>query len=213
MPLELPIAVVLVHDVEHDAARMALVDTLAQITPRQVLVFTDDPEKIRIEGAEYHYFNGHSVVAAARAVWYDVPPLLRTSHYLSIQSDSWVLDASIWTDEFLEYDYIGAPWPVGNGGLWDKLGYTKGRNVGNGGFSLVSTRFARRIAETKDRYPLIMPGDDSLCRRYRPALEVEGFRWAPEELAARFSFEFTMPPDAGTFGFHGAHMARKFHEL
>jgi hypothetical protein len=209
MPLDLPITLVAVHDIEHEACRLAIESTLAQITPQQILIFTDAPEKISIAGAEYHYFNGRSVFAAAQVVWYSAPSLLNTDHLLHIQADSWVLDASLWTDEFLDCDYIGAPWPVGPGDTWARLGYTKGRNVGNGGFSMVSAKFARHIANNAERYPLIMPGDDSLCRRYRPALEEEGFRWATEELATRFSFECAPPPIGGTFGFHGFHTAKR----
>ena len=118
MPLDLPIAVVVVDDHEHELAHRALCRTLDQITPQQILIFTDDPEKIPFSTSVYYHFNGRSVAAAARCMWYDVPPLVRTSHYLSIQADGWVLDASRWTDEFLEYDYIGAPWPIEPGNLW-----------------------------------------------------------------------------------------------
>lgn len=209
MPRELPVTLVAVDDAEHAACRLALVDTVLQIVPYQLLIFTDQPEKIGIGGAQYHHFNGRSVCAAAQTIWYDVPPLVRTDHILSVQADGWVLNAELWTNDFLGVDYIGAPWPVEPGNSWARLGYTKGRNVGNGGFSMISTKLARHIAANRDRYPLIMPGDDSLCRRYRPALEAEGFRWASEELAARFSFECAPPPAGGTFGFHGLYTARK----
>jgi hypothetical protein len=209
MPSDLPITVVIIDDVAHELARLALIDTICQITPRQILILTDDPGKIRVARSEAHYFNGGSVVAAAHAMWYDVPPLVKTDHLLSIQADGWVLDRSLWTDDFLGVDYIGAPWPVEPGNAWARLGYTKGRNVGNGGFSMISTRLARHIGVNRARYPLIMPGDDSICRRYRPALEAEGFRWASEELATQFSFECGPQPAGGTFGFHGLHMARR----
>lgn len=212
MPLDLPITVVVVDDHEHELARQAIKKTLNRIAPQQILIFTDDPYKIPIGTSDnevYHHFNGRSVAAAARCMWYDVPPLVKTSHYLSIQADGWVLDESRWTDEFLEYDYIGAPWPIEPGNIWWRLGFTRGRNVGNGGFSLVSARFGRHVADNRDRYPLVMPGDDALCRGYRKSLEADGFRWAPEKLAAQFSFECSTPPPEGTFGFHGIFMARE----
>lgn len=208
MPGDLPITVVIIDDVAHELARLALIDTVCQITPQQILILTDDPGKIRIARSETHYFHGGSVFAAAHAMWYDVPPLVKTDHLLSIQADGWVLNRALWTDDFLGVDYIGAPWPVEPGNSWARLGYTKGRNVGNGGFSMISTKLARHIAANRDRYPLIMPGDDSICRRYRPALEAEGFRWASEELATQFSFEYAPRPAGGTFGFHGLYMAR-----
>ena len=33
-----------------------------------------------------------------------------TSHCLIVQSDSFVVNPNEWTNEFLKYDYIGAPW-------------------------------------------------------------------------------------------------------
>jgi hypothetical protein len=57
----------------------------------------------------------------------DLGEYFSTSHCLLIQEDGYVLDYQAWSDEFLEYDYIGAPW-------YDNV-------VGNGGFSLRSKRF------------------------------------------------------------------------
>ncbi len=134
-----------------------------------------------------------------RALWQEVPTRLVARHFIWIQWDSWVLDADRWTNEFLGYDYIGAPWPLLPGSLWDRMGYVKGRNVGNGGFSLRSTALMRHC----QNLTLWLPEDDAICRKHRAALEAKGFRWAPEELAARFSFEYI--PAEGTFGFHGKH--------
>lgn len=182
---------------------MALEDTLVQITPQQILILTDAPEKIAITGAEYRHFSG-GFIPAMRTLWYEVPALIKPDHFIWIQSDSWVLDAERWTDEFLEYDYIGAPWPVGYpDGLWDRLGYIKGKNVGNGGFALRSVKLMRFLAEHRDTMAPWLPEDDAICRKHRDALEAAGFRWGPEELAQRFSFEFVPPPPEGTFGFHG----------
>ena len=99
----------------------------------------------------------------------------------------------MWSDEFLKYDYIGAPW-------W----YKDGKNVGNGGFSLVSTPLKRYIFDRRWEYPCdTAVDDDLLCRTYRPRLEDAGFRWAPEPLAHDFAFECCRPsPDSRHFGFH-----------
>jgi hypothetical protein len=34
-----------------------------------------------------------------------------TSHCLVVQSDGFVVKPGCWRDDFLQYDYIGAPWP------------------------------------------------------------------------------------------------------
>jgi hypothetical protein len=178
----------------HELTRMAVEHTLRVIRPEQVLILTDDPKKIAISGnVKYQQFAGKSVIAYQRALWYEVPRWLRTDHFLLIQWDGHPTNPAAWTDEFLAYDYIGAPWPQHDPAI----------RVGNGGFSLRSKRLARYLAANPERYPLWCPEDDALCRRYRVALMEKGFRWAPEDLAYRFSVEspgkdLAMKP----FGFH-----------
>jgi hypothetical protein len=194
-PREVPLTVVAIDGgAAHELTRMAVQHTLRVIEPEQVLILTDDPKKIAIsDDVDYRQFAGKSVIAYQRALWYEVPQWLRTDHFLLIQWDGHPTNADAWTDEFLAYDYIGAPWP------W----FGPESRVGNGGFSLRSKRLAKYLAANPDRYPLWCPEDDAICRRYRMALMDEGFRWAPEDLAYRFSVEspgkdLAMKP----FGFH-----------
>src|SRR5262249_57014048 len=113
----------------HELTRMAVEHTLRVIEPEQVLILTDDPQKIVISGdVNYRQFAGKSVIAYQRALWYELPQWLRTDHFLLIQWDGHPVNADAWTDEFLAYDYIGAPWQ------W----YSPETRVGNGGFSLPS---------------------------------------------------------------------------
>jgi len=61
------------------------------------------------------------------------------------------------------------------------------------------------ISARPQDFPLVMPEDDVLCRKYRPQLEADGFKWASEDLAQDFSFERKRPAiDSRSFGFHGA---------
>lgn len=118
---------------------------------------------------------------------------VRTSHVLIVQWDGYIVNPSAWTDEFLEYDYIGAPWGFHNDAY----------RVGNGGFSLRSKRLLEALSD-----PDIIethPEDVAICRRYRPLLETRyGIRFAPEAVAERFSFESTVPRHV-PFGFHALH--------
>jgi hypothetical protein len=118
-----------------------------------------------------------------------------TSHLLIFQWDGYVKNAKAWTDEWLQYDYIGAPW-------W----HTDGMNVGNGGFSLRSRRLMEIVA-TDPAIADYHPEDVQICRHYRPYLEREhGIRFAPEDVARRFSIEGYKQPNrthTTEFGFHG----------
>jgi hypothetical protein len=102
-----------------------------------------------------------------------------------------VVDAEQWDPAFLEYDYIGAPWPQ----------FDDGRDVGNGGFSLRSRKLldACRAPEFVQSHP----EDIAICRTNRTLLERQfGIRFADRATAARFSFERSKEC-AETFGFHG----------
>jgi hypothetical protein len=206
VPLKLPIAVVAIDNAAHELMRLAIQDTLSEIEPEQVIICTDSPPKIAVSGAEYFHFGG-GYNEVMETLWYDVPLLVRTNWFLWIQWDSQVINADAWSDEYLAYDYIGAPWPCHfpSPNPWADLGYVRGRNVGNGGFSGRSRRLMSFLREHRDQIPWAPggePEDDRICRLYRPVLEEAGFTWAPEELAERFSFEFGDPVRMGVFGFH-----------
>lgn len=164
-----------IDNVAVDLAAMAVADCTRQIDFGGVLVLPPSPGKTYAE------------------TLLDVVPQCFgiCTHTLIVQYDSWVLDAGLWRDEWLEYDYIGAPWP------W----YKDDRMVGNGGFSLRSKRLMNFLAQNSAEYPLLDPEDAFLCRHYRPALEALGFRWAPMDVASAFAFEREVPHPA--FGFHG----------
>lgn len=204
MKLKLPsVTLVIVETREHTLARMAIEDCLAVAEFGDVLVLTDKQGEFEANStlppSEQSRIRFRRVpdwpekVGWSRSWWYDVPPLLRTAHTLNAQWDSWIWDASMWRDEFLKYDYIGAPW-------W----YKDGLNVGNGGFSLVSTRLKRYLRDRRWQFPCDTPVDDDLlCRKYRPALQSKGFVWAPERVAHDFAFECSRPsPTSRHFGFH-----------
>ncbi len=116
---------------------------------------------------------------------------VRTNHCLVIQWDGFVVDPAQWDPCFLDYDYVGAPWPQ----------FTDGHDVGNGGFSLRS----RRLLEACRAPNLVRshPEDVAIGRVNRNMLERDhGIRFADRETAERFSFERSTPSH-GTFGFHG----------
>ena len=120
-------------------------------------------------------------------------PFVASDYALVIQWDGYVVNAGAWSEQFLDYDYIGAKW-------WHK----DGCNVGNGGFSLRSKRLLDAVQSLGVRAS-ILNEDDVICRIGRPALEARyGIRFAPETVADQFAFERIAPREAVLpFGFHG----------
>lgn len=111
------------------------------------------------------------------------------THLLVVQWDGLVLDPSRWDPAFLEYDYIGAPWP-----------HIPSHPVGNGGFSLRSRRLLEALSDAT--LPRTHPEDVCICVENRARLEQEyHVRFAPVDVARRFANERL--PWAPAFGFHG----------
>lgn len=190
--LQLPdVTLVMVETREHALARLAIEDCLNVADFGEVLVVTDKREEFDRNFSFYDVPDWPDKVGWCRSWWFDVPPLIKTKQTLNIQWDSWICDAQMWRDAFMDYDYVGAPW-------W----YTDGLNVGNGGFSLKSTPFIRYIRDRRDKFPIDTNlCDDLFCRKYRARLELEGFKWAPESLAHEFAFECRRTTKR-SFGFH-----------
>lgn len=137
----------------------------------------------------------------------NLPKYSGDEHVLIHQWDSCVIDTNYWTNEYLEYDYIGAIIPIKDG-----------NTVGNGGFSLRSKKFltaCNKIAEGLPRGEFIIGNEDyyACVSAYNYMTKNQGIRFAPESLARKFSVErpiwgmlheYTKLETYKSFGFHGA---------
>jgi len=120
---------------------------------------------------------------------------INTPYVLVIQSDGFVVNACMWDDRFLDYDYIGAPWPNDPRWIEDqseekrdtiKLAISKNR-IGNGGFSLRSKKFLE-YAEHFDSCSGWGEDIFTCSINYNKAIEF-GIKFSPIELAYKFSYE------------------------
>lgn len=128
--------------------------------------------------------------------------VFETGHALVCQLDGYPVNWDSWDDEFLNYDYIGAPWPPG----WTR----EDDRVGNGGFSLRSKKLCLELSQC-EWTP--MADDVFICQHMGASLREKGIRFAPPSLAARFSIEHAVPEAAARpFGFHDTrlHPYRRF---
>ncbi len=134
-----------------------------------------------------------------------------TSHCLIVQGDGFIVDPARWRDQFLDYDYIGAPWPEYVGVHFGNGRFLMNKNrVGNGGFSLRSKRLLEATSRLKfDSYHFPLMSEDVLvCHYLYDEMCSAGIRFAPPETAAVFSIEsvgiYGQSFDS-VFGFHGKH--------
>lgn len=118
-----------------------------------------------------------------------------TEYALCFHPDSFIANPEAWEDDFLKYDYMGAP--------WRHMGKPF---VGGGGFSVRSKRLLDYVSKNYKKIGgPFHPEDVWICETARPHLEREGMTFAPVELAERFSKEGGPRGVVwdGQFGWHG----------
>jgi len=79
-----------------------------------------------------------SLESYSRFMMYSLKDYIDTAFCLNVQRDGVVIHPEQWKNTFLEYDYIGAPWPIHKNFCDQNDVYHR---VGNGGFSLRSKKF------------------------------------------------------------------------
>ena len=145
---------------------------------------------------------------------YNLTRHIDTDYCLLVQPDGFVINPDKWSNEFYKYDYIGAPWEKVDHSYLDPWG--KPHRVGNGGFSFRSKKLldVPKRAHIQfdvnwgDFYKHFGYGntaeDGNICVHNRHIYEQLGCKFAPVEVAAKFSQEKQLPETEGIspFGFH-----------
>jgi len=136
---------------------------------------------------------------------------IESSHALYVQAHSWILHPELWDDDWLQWDYIGGVWPYKDDAY---VAWGSGKHIrnGNGGFSLRG-KLVMDIPYKHDLPLLREQGwaneDGNLCSYYSELMLALGVKYAPAEVAAKFSYETPVPENnygnMKTFGFHRNH--------
>lgn len=141
-----------------------------------------------------------------------------SEYFMVVQTDGFPINYNLWDDDFLNYDYIGAPWPSG-------MRWTGNSPVvGNGGFSIRSRKLydmTNKISGFREFHKQSLTNEDvTISVVVRKMLEENGIKFAPVELAKKFSVEIPISEDhklENCFGFHGKRyieiLKDKKHEL
>lgn len=163
---------------------------LSHIKPKSI---SNDIEFIEIEKLSHTTYNSF--------ILQNLDSYFNTDFCLTIHDDGFVINPHLWTDDFLKYDYIGAPWGPEYGNY----------RVGNGGFSLRSKKFTKlsKLLHNEGH-------EDAICCIYnKKFMEENGCVYAPLEIAMKFSLETKIPECSydlnNTFGFHGKGVVDSVH--
>jgi hypothetical protein len=198
-----PITIVISSTIHHNLMKFSIEKTLEN-TPHveDIIVFADRPVlnygtfipiKKNFSYADYNFL-----------MLKQLSPFVKTDFILHIHPDGMATNKHLWNDDYLNYDYVGAPWLSGK--------------VGNGGFSLRSYRLIEALQSNEIRMHWVddekqyINEDSLICRYYREYLEVfHKINFAPPELAHIFSKEMNANGQE-TFGFHGTWIFPKIFE-
>ncbi len=141
-----------------------------------------------------------------RGIIFDLYKHVDTEYGLLIHPDGYVINPDKWQWQFMDYDYIGAPWPLPT----DNYSYRTptGELIRQG--NSVSLR-SRRLMELPTLLNLEWKSyygntneDGFLCVHNRDILKENGIRFAPLSLAVHFSKEHEIEEnkDITPFAFH-----------
>ena len=142
--LELPnITLIAATSVEIDQHQIALKISSKNIGFGAVKLLSSSPPEKKYPDIEYVSIPQMNMSGQNRLLLKNLHKYFETSHCLYVQADSFVVNASCWKDEFLDFDYIGAPW-TNEVKINPNLVLNLKNTVGCGGFSLRS----RKLLET-----------------------------------------------------------------
>lgn len=166
--------------------------TLQHFCPRNIYTLSHSP---LIAGEIFLRINDvKSQSDYSKTVFNILPNIVKDEFFLIVQWDSCIVNYSLWKEYFLNYDYIGAPWPH----------HFPDYDVGNGGFSLRTRKllenFHRCMPVSLESAETEEPEDLKICRSYRQTLEYHGVQFAPRHVASEFSYESGSFHES--FGFH-----------
>ncbi len=202
------VTLVSVTSVNVDRTIKALRYSMKDISFGDVILLTDknvspeDIKTIKIEPLDY--------IGYSKFIVYELYKYINTDFVLIIQDDGFIINPNKWTDEFLKYDYIGAPFPIPS--ETDMISYRNPfgelMRVGNGGFSLRSKKLlslASEIGLIWKSYFGYYNEDGFFAVHNKHIYEINGCVYAPIDIAAKFSHEKETPETKGIipFGFHG----------
>jgi len=179
------------------------------------VVFVTANREYERSGWKIHHIDGMSYDEYSEFLFNGIGRFFTSDKVIHIQNDGFMCNNEMWDPRFLEYDYIGAPWPK-------HLPWCRGSDmVGNGGFSIRSKNLYNLTESLNFRFgpnrnKVNINDDVAISYVYRDYLEENGIKFAPVELAKKFAIEIPISEDhvlENCFGFHGKNYMEQHEDL
>lgn len=190
------------------ATYKALKYSSSQINFKEILLISDfnpKPSDNDIKFVKISPFQ--SIKEWGKFVVFDLHKFIQTSHIMMIHADGFIINPFRWQESFLNYDYIGAPFPLPRDNFSYRDYYGNIIRVGNA----ISIR-SKKILELPSKLDLDWEAADQghynddgfLSVQHRHTLLRYGINYAPLSIAKYFSREVTTAEnrDIEPFAFH-----------
>ena len=211
------VTLVSVTSVNVDRTIRALKYSSKDIKFNEVLLLTD--KNVSPIGIKTIKINEIDYIGYSKFIVYELYKYINTDFALIIQDDGFIINPGKWNDDFLKYDYIGAPFPIPqpNDNISYRDPFGNLIRVGNGGFSLRSKKILSLPTELNlewKPYFGYYNEDGFFAVHNKHLLENNGCKFAPIDIAAKFSVEHTTNETLNItpFGFHGKH-SKYYHTI
>ncbi|MFA6251731.1 MAG: DUF5672 family protein [Candidatus Paceibacterota bacterium] len=141
-----------------------------------------------------------------RAIVFDLGDYIETDFALLIHADGGIGEPQLWRDEWLNYDFIGSPFPLPTDDFSYRDIHGKIQRVGNS-VSLRSKKLLqlpKKIGMEWKSFHGFYNEDGYICVNMRHVFEEHGCKFAPFEEALLFGRENPLPENKGlkTFVYH-----------
>ena len=209
------ITLVTVTSVDVDEAVMALELSSQNLHFGSIKLLSSQKPKNLDKNIEFIEINELNLIGYSKYILNELGKHIDTNYCLIVQADGFVINSNLWTNEFLNYDYIGATWPKQLKTINPSGTISMNRNrVGNGGFSLRSKKLLN-VCEQIDFDKLKLPiysEDLIICHFLYDLMLENGINFAPIEIANKFSIESIIDENKFNtefvFGFHGKYLLK-----
>lgn len=200
------------------STQMALVHSKSLLPGSKALMLSPNKPKVFIGDFEFLHIEPMGYIEYSLFIIYKLQHFIKTEFALIVQDDGWIINGAAWNNEFLNYDYIGAPshmaTPIGKKSnkffrnyTWasdNKYNYLNYNILMNGGFSLRSKKILQQPSIDSLDFLITAPNsnpkklawdndphleDVHLSIFMREKLEATGIKYPSMDLAKTFSIE------------------------
>jgi hypothetical protein len=162
-----------------------------------IFISYEDPQ---IEGVRFIHTEPISYFDYNKWCLHNLKEYVTTDFGLLFQDDGFPLNPEMWSDEFMDYDYVGAPLPIDTNLLHNPI-----ERIGGGGFTLRSKKLLNLTSEWKD-FDWTINEDTYISFINRNELIENGLRICPHNIARHFVIQNAIDDNHtlfNTFGYHG----------